>query len=732
MQVASHTRVFVFEDFSLDPSHRLLIRGDNPVALHPKALELLLTLIENRDRVLTKTELLNTIWEGQFVEENNLAVQISALRKIFGERSGENRYIVTVPGRGYQFVASVRTANHQVPVPASDTSAATNGLAPTTELPDRDLQDLPRQRTGKAALTYLACGALLTIVLAAAAYLIWWNRDPSSSIQWKFIKQTTSGNVTNATLSRDGKFIVFSQTEGAGESLWLRQIDTGSQTRIIPPEAVDYVGLSISPDNNFIYFSTFAANRASTPLQRIPLLGGVLQPLSMIESGVAVSFSPDGRFFVFTEASSSLRESYLKIAAADGTDPRTLVRAQDSERIIQDHKMRPASWSPGGTEIAVAIGYRTSNGLKTGILLVDPNDGTSRVALEPEFASIHSLVWLDAENLAFVAAGFDKPTGQIWTLSTKSAHLTRVTNDLQGYLWISARSGGDLLTVQNNSVSRLNIAPFDDKVHTLRPREMLQETELNSVAFTLDGDILYTSRASGTCEIWRVSPNGGDPKQITVDARVRKGFAVSPRDGSLVFSSNRGGRPALWAADAEGKNLRPLTDGEDVFPQFAPDGRSIVFQRGSVDFPTVWRVGTDVGSAPIQLVRQHSVIPIVSPNGSQIAFYFMDLKADGAWRVGIVSADTGELISKLSFPVPVSERRMSWHPSGTFLGQIVDNGDTVSLLLLPTDGGKAQVISRLGHGRVNSFGWSTDGKTLVYSLTAETQDAVLLTKLLRY
>src|SRR5215204_1210940 len=118
MQVTSHTPVFLFEDFSLDRAHRLLRRGDDAVALHPKAFELLLMLVENRDRVLSKNELLNTVWEGQFVEENNLAVQISALRKIFGEKSREHRFIVTVPGRGYRFVSDVEFESGPAPIGA--------------------------------------------------------------------------------------------------------------------------------------------------------------------------------------------------------------------------------------------------------------------------------------------------------------------------------------------------------------------------------------------------------------------------------------------------------------------------------------------------------------------------------------------------------------------------------------------------------------------------------------
>lgn len=97
---------YTFGEFELDASRRILLKNGNPVSLNSKTRELLIVLVENRDRVLSKNELLDTVWKDQFVEENNLSVHISALRKIFGEKKDANRFIVTIPGSGYKFVAS--------------------------------------------------------------------------------------------------------------------------------------------------------------------------------------------------------------------------------------------------------------------------------------------------------------------------------------------------------------------------------------------------------------------------------------------------------------------------------------------------------------------------------------------------------------------------------------------------------------------------------------------------
>ena len=107
---------FEFGSFSLDPGRRLLLRNGEAVPLAPKVLETLLALVENRDRVLSKDELLDQVWGGTSVEEGGLTRNVSILRKTLGEKPDDHRFIVTVPGRGYRFVAAVnRTAVDQQP-----------------------------------------------------------------------------------------------------------------------------------------------------------------------------------------------------------------------------------------------------------------------------------------------------------------------------------------------------------------------------------------------------------------------------------------------------------------------------------------------------------------------------------------------------------------------------------------------------------------------------------------
>ena len=100
--------MYEFGPFRLDPAKRLLLRGEDPVALTPKAFETLLLLVENRDRALLKDELMSRLWPESFVEEANLSQTIFVLRKILGDTAQDQRYIVTVRGTGYRFAEPVR------------------------------------------------------------------------------------------------------------------------------------------------------------------------------------------------------------------------------------------------------------------------------------------------------------------------------------------------------------------------------------------------------------------------------------------------------------------------------------------------------------------------------------------------------------------------------------------------------------------------------------------------
>lgn len=107
--------LYAFDDFRVDVASRALSRDGVPVALTPRVFDTLLHLLERHGEVVGKDELMQVVWATRVVEENNLNQAISALRRALGERRGEHRYILTVPGRGYRFVGELQALSVTVP-----------------------------------------------------------------------------------------------------------------------------------------------------------------------------------------------------------------------------------------------------------------------------------------------------------------------------------------------------------------------------------------------------------------------------------------------------------------------------------------------------------------------------------------------------------------------------------------------------------------------------------------
>src|SRR5215213_6627319 len=107
LEMRETIKLYEFGEFRLDLERNLLLRSDEIVPLTHKALETLAVLVENNGRIVGKGEIIQKVWEDTFVEEGSLTRNISTLRKVLGEEPGSNKFIETIPRRGYRFVAKV-------------------------------------------------------------------------------------------------------------------------------------------------------------------------------------------------------------------------------------------------------------------------------------------------------------------------------------------------------------------------------------------------------------------------------------------------------------------------------------------------------------------------------------------------------------------------------------------------------------------------------------------------
>jgi DNA-binding winged helix-turn-helix (wHTH) protein/tetratricopeptide (TPR) repeat protein len=166
--------LYRFGQFVLDPARRTLSRADSPVSLTPKAFDVLLFLVQNPNRLVTKEELLQAVWSDTIVEEGNLTQYISHLRKALGDNSEDTRLIVTIARKGYQFTARVAVAE------SADIAKHTMLQAVATETSNTDVRPMEfssREKVTKSPRPRLLrkwfAAAALLAVIAAACWFYW-------------------------------------------------------------------------------------------------------------------------------------------------------------------------------------------------------------------------------------------------------------------------------------------------------------------------------------------------------------------------------------------------------------------------------------------------------------------------------------------------------------------------------------------------------------------------------
>jgi DNA-binding winged helix-turn-helix (wHTH) protein len=178
-----------FGPFHLLPTRRLLLEAGKPVRLGSRALEILIALIERPGELVSKAELTARVWPDTFVEAGNLKVQVAGLRRALGDNGGSNRYLATIPGRGYRFVAPV-TRTDEATLSAPRAAAAAPDLpAPMTLMIDRadSVEALTAQLPHQRFITVVGPGGIGKTTVALAVARSWPNHAstaPASSI-WR-------------------------------------------------------------------------------------------------------------------------------------------------------------------------------------------------------------------------------------------------------------------------------------------------------------------------------------------------------------------------------------------------------------------------------------------------------------------------------------------------------------------------------------------------------------------
>jgi DNA-binding winged helix-turn-helix (wHTH) protein/tetratricopeptide (TPR) repeat protein len=209
--------VYEFGPFRMDPDKQVLLRDGQLIAVTPKAFETLLVLVRREREVVSKGELLKQVWPDSFVEESNLSQNIFMLRKALGDSAENRQYIVTLPGRGYRFAASVRTVTEQAETLVAQARTRTQIVIEENEAgTDHVLKTLPIQQKPGARGKFLLSMACVAVLLALGALLLLRSRVPANlsekdSILVADFVNTTGDPVFDDTL-RQGLSVELEQT----------------------------------------------------------------------------------------------------------------------------------------------------------------------------------------------------------------------------------------------------------------------------------------------------------------------------------------------------------------------------------------------------------------------------------------------------------------------------------------------------------------------------------------
>lgn len=736
--------IYAFDRFEVDTQRRLLLREGAQVSLTSKAFELLLALIESGGREITKDELMERVWPRQMLEDANLTVTMSHLRKALGEKAGEHRLIVTIPGKGYRFVGELKTPealiveHHTVSqiiieretapddetflTPPTQTGTLTQGSA--IALNETSLTT-PNETTRRSRAKYAVIAALClaTLALAFGVYKYFARPKPAAPFEKiKLTRLTNNGKVAAVTISPDGKYIAYVLGESEGNSLWVQQVGTASNIRVLPPTGAAFWGLTFSPDGGYIYYDLFAGDKTDPELFRVPSLGGVTQRIQNV-APTFITFAPDGKRFAYPAPDSAAGFNYIMVADADGGNKHEVARKPQPSTF--EVEGRVASWSPDGETIACLVNHIEADASYSSIVGINVKDGTEKSLSAQRWYEVFSIVWLkDGSGLLISARDKESAGNQIWFLPSPEGEARPLTNDLAEYDWVSATaSGQSFVAVQTNTANSIFVGEAIGEAKDFR--EVASEVgPLSPLVWTPDGKIIFRSSADGELNLWLMEADGKGRRQLTTGAEASElGMCISPDGKQIFFASWRSGKSDVWRVDADGGNLTQLTDGEaDAYPRCAPGGGWVVYQKGLFTKPTLWKVPL-AGGTPVQLTNFSAKWPAISNDGRRIAYFHM---ADNRWRIGIISSDGGPMLQSLDVPASLLSRPIYWSKDDQALLYISTVGDVDNIWSLPLAGAPPKQLTNFQSHKLEDFSWSHDGRLLAVTRSTHLSDVVLI------
>ena len=306
---------------------------------------------------------------------------------------------------------------------------------------------------------------------------------------------------------------------------------------------------------------------------------------------------------------------------------------------------------------------------------------------------------------------------QLWMVRHDTGEATRLTNDLSNYGRVSVTADGkSIISVQTQNALTIWAATGSDNLRFNRVSATPLSSLRTSVAWTPDGNILYTDPADGFRNIWRMDANGANPQRLT-SSPIDKDELAATSDGRYIVYQQQ--EAHIWRIRSDGTELKQLTFGRhDVHPALSPDGKSVVYVSfadwtpGIGGEPTLWRVPID-GGEPGQVTQQPTSIPSVSPDGKQIACIHFPGKDPRISSTLLAMTRMDGNGGFTTFPRSYRDgTSISWSPDGKGIDYVVSVNGIGNIWRQPVRGGPPVQITHFDRDELIHFAWSRDGRLL--------------------
>jgi DNA-binding winged helix-turn-helix (wHTH) protein/Tol biopolymer transport system component len=696
-RVGSKIRFGVFE---LDPGSGELRKSGMRIRLQDQPFKVLCILLERPGEVVTRDELRSRIWPGDSFGDFDHAVNvaIAKLRQALGDSPGAPRFVETLPRRGYRFLASV--------LPAESVSTR-----------DRYLP------TSKRRLPLVIMLGVVMVLLTAAAGLVlrkWFSHATGPDFQGMSIKRLTQvGDVGSpVAISSDGSYVAYVRFNSSGKTSIprLMQIATGTEMPIPEAEGPLILGLTFSPDGNYLYvMRNDQVDPITHRLFRIPTLGTHLEHL-LDSVDTPVSFSPDGQKFVYTRDVPKLGAIELRIASADGGNDHLLAIINGTSEV---YARGGAAWSPDGRTICVPVEYTHAE--KRWIMeAVSVADGN----LHKLFSS-HSFigrpVWQPDGKSLIVGIQDAAHLMQLWTVSFPEGELRRLTNGLTdyGYRPDATRDGKTVATVATMtqdshlwSVSRSNPS---------KARLINSNPQISEFANSPDGRI-FAIAFDGTPLVMNV--DGSHPAAFT---KTHDAYGIRVCGEFLVFLSMGATGDQLVRVNRDGSNPTRLATGALSSLDCSSDG-NFVYYLDTTQPAKISRVAI-TGGTPAEVARilgQDTFGLIsVSPDGRFLAYCYDEIVGQPVARLAVIPTSGGPPVKSFQRAVGL----LRWSPDSKNLDYVDDPSGSCNIWEQPLTGESAKQLTNFTSASaecITSFDWSANGSDLLLLRAKSISDVTLI------